>query len=446
MATTTDRPTTEKPLRSGGSSAAASHWVSYTGGAIVLHWLIALMILGLFASGLWMSDAIHDESQRQLAFTTYQIHKSVGLTVLGLTVLRIVWRLLHPVPPLPEGMSGFERFGAHASHMGFYVLMLAMPLSGWAMVSVSPSSVATFYFELFQVPHLPVLAELAIEAKEAAEPLVKNAHAFLAYGAMALLILHVAAALKHHFFNRDAVLARMVPGVSPRGMVSEPAHQRASFAAWRVLTALLLIAGTGAGVWGLSTLQAERVAATSQGLASSELATPAVAGGQTAAWGVVAADSSIQFSGSNAGSPFEGEFKEWQALINFDPAALDQSEIVVIINVASATIGSDRDDASMKEPDWFNVAKFPKATYTADTFETTDGGGYVAKGSLTIRGVEKPVDLPFDLTIDGARAEAKASLIIDRAAFDVGTSADPSGAFVSLEIPVEIAVVAKKAE
>ena len=443
MASTTDRQSTEETLRAGGG---ASHWVSYTGGAILLHWLIAVMILGLFASGLWMSDAIKDDSQRQLAFTIYQVHKSFGLTVLALTVLRIVWRLLHPAPPLPEGMSGLERFAAHASHLAFYALMLAMPLSGWAMVSVSPSSVATFYFELFQVPHLPVLAELATEAKEGLEPLVKDTHALLAYGAMALVILHVAAALKHHFFERDAVMARMVPGVSPRGLVSEPAHQSVNFAPWRVLTALLLIIGTGAGVWGLSTLQAERAAATAQGLAPSELTAPAAPGGQATSWGVVAAESAIKFSGSNAGSPFEGEFKEWKALINFDPAALDQSEIVVIINVASATIGSDRDDASMKEPDWFNTAEFPKATYTAEKFETTGAGGYVAKGFLTIRGVEKPVDLPFDLTIDGDRAEAAASLVIDRVAFGVGESADPSGAFVSLEIPVEITVIAEKAE
>ena len=446
MATTTDRLTTNEPPGQHETSAAVSHWVSYTGGAILLHWLIALMILGLFASGLWMADAINDDSQRQLAFTIYQIHKSFGLTVLALTVLRIVWRLLHPVPPLPDGMSGVERFGAHASHLAFYALMLAMPLSGWAMVSVSPSSVATFYFELFQVPHLPVLVDLGIKAKETLEPMLKNAHAWLAYGAMALLILHVLAALKHHFVNRDAVLARMVPGVSPRAMVSEPRHQRVSFAAWRLALSALLIGGTAASVWGLATLQAERASATSQGLAASELTAPAETGGAATSWGVIAAESAIKFSGSNAGSPFEGEFKEWKALINFDPAALDQSEIVVIINVASATIGSERDDASMKEPDWFNVAEFPKATYTADRFEAAEAGGYIAKGMLTIRGVEKPVDLPFDLTIDGDRAEASASLVIDRVAFGVGASADPSGAFVSLEIPLEIAVAATKAQ
>lgn len=186
----------------------------YTRVAIALHWLIALAILGLFASGLWMVDAIQDKTQRAVAFDVYQIHKSVGLTVLVLSVIRLIWRLIHPAPALPDGMSGFERFAAKATHVAFYAFMIAMPLIGWAMVSASPFGLPTIVFGLFEWPHIGPIEALA--DKKPVEDLAKSAHASLAYGGMALAALHIGAALKHHFVNRDGVLARMVPGLRAR--------------------------------------------------------------------------------------------------------------------------------------------------------------------------------------------------------------------------------------
>jgi cytochrome b561 len=185
----------------------------YTTVAIALHWLIALAIIALLAAGLWMTDAIQakDPATKAFAFKVYQWHKALGLTVLVLTVARIGWRMMNPPPPLPAGMSSIERAGAHLSHAAFYILMLAIPLAGWAMVSASKFGLPTMIFGLFEWPHIPMIADLA--NKEPVEVAAKALHKFMGWGLAALLGLHVTAALKHHFVNRDDVLARMVPGV-----------------------------------------------------------------------------------------------------------------------------------------------------------------------------------------------------------------------------------------
>ena len=183
----------------------------YSAVAIVLHWAIALAVLALLGAGLWMTDAIKVPETRNFAFKVYQWHKALGLTVLVLTLVRIAWRLMNPPPPLPAGMTRFERLAASLAHVGLYALMLGIPLAGWAMVSASPLGFPTMVFGLFEWPHIPMLAGL--EDKKPAEALFKAIHKYLAFGSIALIALHVGAALKHHFVNRDDVLARMLPGV-----------------------------------------------------------------------------------------------------------------------------------------------------------------------------------------------------------------------------------------
>jgi cytochrome b561 len=186
----------------------------YSFGAMLLHWLMALMIVGLFVAGLWMHEAIHEPETKAQAFKVYQLHKSAGLMVLLLTLLRLAWRFLHKPPALPVHMKSWERLLARLSHVGFYVLMLAVPLSGWAMVSASPFGLPTIIFGLFEWPHIGPLA--AIENKAPVEHLFKEAHELLAFSMIGLLLLHIAAALKHHFIDKDDVLARMLPLVRQR--------------------------------------------------------------------------------------------------------------------------------------------------------------------------------------------------------------------------------------
>ena len=183
--------------------------------AIALHWTIALAILGLLVLGTVMVRIAPGSS---LKFELYQLHKSVGFTVLVLSIVRLLWRLTHPAPPLPATLKPWEAVLARVTHIGFYVLMLAVPLSGWMMVSASVWNFPTVIFGTFTLPHLPVLSTLA--EKKPVEDALKEVHEWLAIGMFALFLLHVAGALKHQLILRDGTLARMLPwgGAGKAGM------------------------------------------------------------------------------------------------------------------------------------------------------------------------------------------------------------------------------------
>ncbi|TPG56265.1 cytochrome b [Sphingomonas glacialis] len=175
----------------------------YSRGAIWFHWIIAALIAVNLTIGL-----LHESLLDGVA-GAIPLHQSIGLTVLALTLARIGWRLTHRPPRLPASLPSWERAAARASHAAFYALLLALPLSGWAMGSAGRGSRDPMrWFGLFEVPHLPVSAHAAA--------IGDSAHAVLGYAMAALVVAHVAAALRHHFMLHDAVLARMLPGVRRR--------------------------------------------------------------------------------------------------------------------------------------------------------------------------------------------------------------------------------------
>jgi len=179
----------------------------YSAVAILLHWASALGVLALIGMGLTMT---HAGLSPMRLFPLYQWHKSVGITVLILTGLRLAWRVAHRPPPHPASMPARERRAAGAAHGLLYGLLVGLPLTGWAVVSLSPFNIPTVLYGLVPWPHLPLAPLLADPA--AAEGLVKALHAYGAWFLTALLALHVAAALRHHLILRDGVLWRMLPG------------------------------------------------------------------------------------------------------------------------------------------------------------------------------------------------------------------------------------------
>lgn len=172
--------------------------------SMLLHWLMALCILFMIPFGFFMEDI----SPVSLRIQAYQFHKSLGLTVLVLSVIRIVWRLTHR-PPAPVIMPAWQARAAHAVHMLLYGLMVGMPLTGWLYISTSSSSnYPTHYFGLFEVPKLPFFTG---ESRKAMHDLFSDTHEWFAIGAIALIAVHVLAALKHHFIDKDDTLTRMLP-------------------------------------------------------------------------------------------------------------------------------------------------------------------------------------------------------------------------------------------
>jgi cytochrome b561 len=183
--------------------------------AMTLHWLIALLVIGNLCSGFYLANIMDDTNS--LHFPFIQIHKSIGLTVLVLSVLRLAWRLVNPIPPLPAGMSLPLRIAARGTHVLFYFFIIAIPLAGWSWTSSSTTGIQTFYFWLFHWPNIPFLANAPHDVKVANSHMFHSYHIYLAYSAAVLLVLHVGAALYHHYWRRDTVLKRMLPGTTVEG-------------------------------------------------------------------------------------------------------------------------------------------------------------------------------------------------------------------------------------
>ncbi|MEJ1969869.1 MAG: cytochrome b [Rhizomicrobium sp.] len=196
--------------------AARNTVLRYGSVAMTLHWLIAALLIANIALGLYMGELPRGDPNK---FAIVQIHKSIGLTVLVLSLARLAWRLVNPVPPLPRGMGPVLRFGAHLSHFLLYFLIVFIPLTGWIMVSASPLGNGTLYFGLFDWPNLPLFTGVPRAELRPYHELFETGHVYLAWSAIVLVPIHVVAALYHHALRRDDVLKRILPGTD----VTEPA-------------------------------------------------------------------------------------------------------------------------------------------------------------------------------------------------------------------------------
>lgn len=171
---------------------------SYTRTTIGLHWLIAFALLATFSLGLYMSDLSLSPEKLRL----YAWHKWAGVTIFLLVIFRLFWRLTHRPPPLPTVMHAWERIAAVSLHGILYFLMVAIPISGWLMSSAEGYQVV--YFGVLPLPDL-------IAKNKALGEILTSVHVFLNFTMAGLVGLHIAATLKHYFWDRDDVLARMLP-------------------------------------------------------------------------------------------------------------------------------------------------------------------------------------------------------------------------------------------
>ena len=195
--------TMPKPISKPSSPASTASDAGYTRVAIVLHWTLALALTGMFVAGTWMVDLPFSPQRLKL----YNWHKWAGITLLCLAALRLLWRLTHQPPPLPEvvvqRMLGWQRFAHYGTHLAMYALFFGVPLLGWAY-----SSAAGFPVVVFGWLPLPDLVAADKSLAEAIKPL----HRAAAWTLCALAVLHIGAALKHQWFDRDGLMARMWPG------------------------------------------------------------------------------------------------------------------------------------------------------------------------------------------------------------------------------------------
>ena len=413
--------------------------------AILLHWTIAaLIVLQVILAG-------RMEGRTPEAFAVLQFHKSIGVTVLLLSLARLAWRLAKPPPPEPATLAGWEKALSLGVHWAFYAVMIGMPLTGWIMVSASKIELPTLLYGTIPWPHIPGLAELAPGPKKAWRDFGIAGHGLIIKGFYGLIALHVAGALKHQFLDRETpVLSRMAPGAKA-GRWLEPRVLLIAVAAIAVIAfgRLFQPPRPHMGAAPPPVVDAPITAApvplpTATATATATAPTSAPAAITTPVAWKVERGSTLSFATAWSGEAIQGRFERWTADILFSPDSLEGSKVSVSIDMSSVNTGDAQRDASLPAGDWFDTATNPKATFVASRFDKTGEGRFVAHGKLTLRGVSRPLDLPFRLKIDGDRAEVSGVTSLDRTAFGIGQGEWKSTDQIPAKVTVRIAVKAKR--
>ncbi|PVM90928.1 YceI family protein [Caulobacter endophyticus] len=439
--------------------ASAAGPVRYSTVAIILHWLIAAALIFQVILG-WRAD---DGPKGAETFALFQLHKSIGITILVLSVARLLWKLTHKSPPAPAGQPTWEKLAAHAVHVGFYVIMIGLPLTGWIIVSTSRINIPTILFGAIPWPHLPGLPELAAGAKDAWNNIGHLGHGLLVKFTYVLLALHLGAVAKHQILDRDEVFGHMAAGAKPgikeprlwlaaagfaavvaAGYLYTPAKAKAPAPAAEQTAADELALPDESPAAPAPTTAAPGAPATAEPAKVEEAAPPADSALKDPVAWAVQKGSHLDFNLAWADTPIQGRFSRWTADILFSPEALDRSKLTVSIDLASAGTGDGQRDESLQGPDFFNTSANPKATFTATKFRKTAEGRFVADGALDLRGVKKPLSLPFSLKIDGDTATARGVTTLDRTAFGVGQGEWASTDQIPAKIKVSFSLTAKK--
>ena len=427
-------------------TASAPDAARYATLTIVIHWLIAALLAFEVALGLNMEDA-----RGSAKFSVFQLHKSVGITILLLVLLRIVWRFYRRPPPLTA--AGWERALAKIVHAAFYLLLLALPISGWIVVSTSKIVVPTLLYETIPWPHVPGLATLAAGAKQAWNHTAAFVHDNLVTLLYGLVALHVAGALKHHFIDRDGDMARIAPGVRT-GSWSDP----------RLLAIGLMAVGTVAlGLtWGVgrgkpvappspaSILQPVKPSAeptteisAAESSAAPEAEASAVGKTEVSSW-AIQRGSSLGFRTTYSGDAVVGSFAKFEGDIVFDPDALEQSKVTITVDTGSVASGDSSRDETLKGDDFFAIGANRTAVFRAERFRKTGPDRYIAQGTLRMKGMTAPLSISFSLKIVGDEATMRGSATIDRLAYKIGEGDFSSTAEIPAAVAIDIVVKARR--
>jgi len=410
----------------------------YSRTAMILHWVLAFALAFQLSLG-WL---LEDVPRGPGLFTAYQLHKSVGIAILALTLWRIAIRWLHPRPPAFADSRWAGRL-AGAVHAGLYAVMLGGPLTGWILVSTAAVKVPTKIFGILPWPHLPI--------DPAWHDPSEFLHSALAWIGVGLFLLHIAGALRHQFKGED-VVGRMIPArgagrlgerwYALAGVALALAMLAASFAAARYLDfgsgveARARSQAIGASAIGASAIGASAVGASPGAAPASPTVAARAANTDPTADPVVAPSPDgaarpsewdvepggrLSFSAEWNGSAVPGRFRRWDARIRFGPDALDKSQIVTAVDLASADTGDEQRDETLRGETLLGVAAHPKAIFTSRSISKLGGNSYRASGTLSLHGTNRPATLTFTLKIDGDRATVSGRSEIDRTAFGVGS-------------------------
>lgn len=428
----------------------------YSTVAIILHWLIAALLIFQVALGLRMEDA-HGRDK----FAVFQLHKSVGISLLLLIVVRLLWRLTHRPPPI--GAAGWEKTLAKVVHGAFYLILLALPISGWVIVSSSKILVPTLLYGVVPWPHVPGVAGLSIVAKQSWNAAADFIHVNLVTLIYVLFGLHVAGALKHHYLDRDGDIGRMAPGVRA-GSRADP--RLLLIAAGAVGAAVLgyWVLPIGGSAGSIVTPASQPRLATSVSRApvlpqvievaptpptpsvdnTTEAVAPAAAPAATLSSWSIEPSSAIAFHTVWSGEAVSGGFSKFTGEISFSPDLLDKSHVKVTVDTGSVFSGDSQRDETLKGDDWFAVASRGSAAFEATKFKKTGADRYIANGTLQIKGVTLPIAVSFTLKIVGDSATMQGSTTVNRLAYKIGQGEYSSTTEIPAAVKINLSVKARR--
>ena len=388
----------------------------YGGITKIFHWLTALLILSMIPLGMIAKDMPFgtdaELAQKALLFS---VHKTVGVAVFAVALARILWAASQPRPGLLNADNKPEAFLAELVHWLLYASLVLVPLTGW-IEHAATSGFAPIWWPFGQsLPFIP--KDEALAHRFAA------LHSVAAKALLFAVALHFVGALKHHVIDRDATLRRMLFLSIPDPVLPHQNHSALPGIVAGALYAAVL--GLGVTLGFAEEAKNQRPAPGLDQLASDWIVT----------------EGRIGIALSQFGNALEGQFDDWTAAIAFDETPVDgkNGTVEARINIGSLTLGSVTQQAL--GADFFNVSGFPTATFAADILPVERG--YIARGTLTLKGHEVPVDLPFTLVIEGDTAQMSGTVALDRRSYGIGeTYADEST--IGFGVAVSIALTAKR--
>lgn len=382
------------------AEAHATH--RYTSPAMAAHWLVALLIFVGFGLGQFMTDL--PTSPEKLQY--YAWHKWLGVTVFLLAVLRVAWRVTHPVPALPADMPRWQRSSAHAAHIGLYLLMFLIPLSGWLFSSAS--GYQTIYLGVLPLPDL-------VGKSKALADTFKVTHVVLNNVLLFVVLLHFAAAAKHHWFERNGLMHRMIPASG--GERGGPVLAT-GFGVLALSACLWLGFGVGEEEHEAPEAVASpvQVAAVAEDVAEADTAAPeaAVAAASAQAKGTLHA----RFTQLGVG--VDVEFRRFAVDLSFDEAAPESGEVSVSVETASVDVGDESYNAELAGATWLGSEAHPMANFESTAMKAGADGGFIAEGNMTLKGVTQPVSIPFTVTAQGGERLFEGQFPISRKAYAIG--------------------------
>ena len=390
-----------------------------------LHWITAALILALIPLGVFMHE-LPVSSAEEAAYKSwyYSLHKTLGVTLFLIAVVRVIWAVVQLHPKLLNGDKKLESLAAQTVHWMLYGAIIVMPLTGWLHHSAAEGFAPIWWPISQDLPFVPKSPQLA--------QFFGSAHFFTGVLLGLSIALHVGGALKHAVIDRDSTLTRMIPGRAPDIPANLPDPHFRHLPTVLAALSFLLIAGASTVTHLVGQPNSE------SGQTGIDQATI-----EEARWLIDPKKSRLEIEIVQSGTPVSGHFGTWNAAIIFDPDKLEASKVEVEIDIASLALGSVSPQAI--SPDFLNAALHPVAVFVSEDFADKGNGTFEAHGQLTLAGLTKPISLPFALKIADGRAFVEAEVPLDRLEFDIGKKGFPKDDLVGFQVVVRIVLEAQKA-